>query len=76
MFITRKYISRRTFLRGSVGVTLALPFLDAMVPAQTPLAKTAARPWASTRIICLSHRYSRLVIRSAWALMANTSARR
>src|SRR3954453_17016167 len=44
MFITRKYISRRTFLRGGVGATIALPFLDAMVPAQTPLAKTAAAP--------------------------------
>src|SRR6185436_20819186 len=32
MFITRKSLSRRTFLRGA-GTTLALPFLDAMVPA-------------------------------------------
>jgi hypothetical protein len=43
MFITKKHVPRRTFLRG-VGVTLALPFLDSMVPAQTPLAKTAASP--------------------------------
>src|SRR3974377_2230375 len=43
MFITKKHISRRTVLRGA-GVTLALPFLDSMVPAQTPLAKTAAMP--------------------------------
>jgi len=41
MFITKKYISRRTVLRGA-GVALALPFLDSMVPAQTPLARTAA----------------------------------
>ncbi len=41
MFLTRKHISRRTMLRGA-GVTLALPFLDSMVPAQTPLRKTAA----------------------------------
>src|SRR5579864_8504777 len=41
MFITKKHIARRTFLRG-VGVTLALPLLDSMVPAQTPLRKTAA----------------------------------
>lgn len=41
MFITKKHLSRRTFLRGA-GVTLALPFLESMVPAQTPLAKTAA----------------------------------
>ena len=32
MFITRKHISRRKVLRGA-GVTLALPFLDSMVPA-------------------------------------------
>jgi hypothetical protein len=42
MFITKKHLSRRTFLRGA-GVTMALPFLESMVPAQTPLAKTAAR---------------------------------
>src|SRR5215470_1727669 len=41
MFITKKHISRRTVLRGA-GVTLALPLLDSMVPAQTPLSKTAA----------------------------------
>jgi len=33
-FITKKHISRRTVLRG-LGVTMALPLLDAMVPAQT-----------------------------------------
>jgi hypothetical protein len=31
-YITRKHLSRRTFLRGT-GVTLALPLLDSMVPA-------------------------------------------
>src|SRR5712671_37390 len=41
MFITKKHLSRRTFLRGA-GVAVALPFLESMVPAQTPLAKTAA----------------------------------
>ncbi|HEX5432578.1 MAG TPA: DUF1552 domain-containing protein [Bryobacteraceae bacterium] len=41
--ITKKHIPRRTFLRGA-GVTLALPLLDSMLPAQTPLAKTAAKP--------------------------------
>src|SRR5690242_19793551 len=41
MFITKKHIHRRTFLRGA-GVTLALPLLDAMLPAQTPAARTAA----------------------------------
>jgi hypothetical protein len=43
MFITKKHIPRRTFLRG-VGVTLSLPLFDAMLPAQTPLSKTAANP--------------------------------
>jgi len=40
MFIARKAVSRRTFLRGA-GVTVALPFLDAMVPA---LAARALKP--------------------------------
>ena len=31
MFISKKHLSRRTFLHGA-GVTLALPFLEAMVP--------------------------------------------
>jgi len=43
MFITKKALPRRTFLRG-VGATLALPLLDAMVPASTALAQTAANP--------------------------------
>ncbi len=43
MFNTKKHLSRRTVLRGA-GVTLALPFLDAMVPASTALAQTAAVP--------------------------------
>ena len=43
MFISKKYIPRRTFLRG-VGVTLGLPLLDSMVPAQTPTNQTAAAP--------------------------------
>ena len=43
MFITKKHIPRRTFLHG-VGVTVAVPLLDAMVPASTALARTAASP--------------------------------
>ena len=43
MMITRMALPRRTFLRG-VGATLALPLLDAMVPALTVFAKTSARP--------------------------------
>ncbi len=41
MFISKKQIPRRTFLRGA-GVTLALPLLEAMVPAGTALAQTVA----------------------------------
>jgi Protein of unknown function (DUF1552) len=43
MFISKKHISRRTVLRGS-GAALALPLLDAMIPASTALAQTAASP--------------------------------
>jgi len=43
MFVTKKHIPRRAFLRG-VGVTVALPLLDSMVPAQTPLRQTSASP--------------------------------
>ena len=43
MTVTKKAMPRRTFLRG-MGVTIALPLLDAMIPAATPLAKTAANP--------------------------------
>ena len=43
MYLSKKHIPRRTFLRGA-GVTLALPLLDAMVPASTLLAQTAAAP--------------------------------
>ena len=41
MFITKKHISRRRVLRG-MGAAVALPFLESMVPAQTPVRKTAA----------------------------------
>lgn len=43
MIITKKAMPRRTFLRG-VGATVALPLLDAMVPAATAQARTAANP--------------------------------
>jgi hypothetical protein len=43
MNISKKSLPRRTFLRG-VGATLALPLLDAMVPAATALAATPAAP--------------------------------
>ncbi len=50
MFLTKKYISRRRVLRG-MGTAVALPFLDAMVPAQTALRKTAAQP--RSRLACI-----------------------
>ena len=43
MFLTKRHISRRMVLRGA-GATLALPLLDAMLPAATVLAQTAATP--------------------------------
>src|ERR1700679_1168859 len=43
MFITKKSVKRRTMLRG-LGAAVALPFMDAMVPAFTPLAKAEAAP--------------------------------
>ena len=49
-FVTKKHLSRRTFLNG-VGVTLALPLLDSMVPAATALAQTAGK--ARTRLGCI-----------------------
>ncbi len=49
-YITKKHLSRRTLLRG-MGVSVALPLLDSMVPAQTPLAKTAAS--SRSRLSCI-----------------------
>ena len=53
-FITKKHLPRRTFLRG-MGVTMALPLLDSMVPAQTPLAKTAAKPQIRLGLCFIPH---------------------
>lgn len=49
MYITKKHISRRTALKG-LGVTMALPLLEAMVPARTALAKAAA---GHVRLACI-----------------------
>ena len=54
MFITKKHLSRRTLLRG-VGAALSLPLLESMVPAQTPLAKTAAQPLPRLGFVYLPH---------------------
>ena len=52
MFLTKKHIPRRTFLRGA-GVTLALPLLESMVPALTPSRLTAAA--AARRFVGVWH---------------------
>ncbi len=43
MIITKKHLSRRTFVRGTLGATIALPFLDAMVPALSAAPKSPFR---------------------------------
>jgi Protein of unknown function (DUF1552) len=53
-FLTKKHLSRRTFLRGT-GVALGLPFLDAMVPAATALADTAAAPKTRAGFFYIPH---------------------
>ncbi len=62
MFITKKHIPRRAVLKAA-GVTLGLPFLDAMIPAHTALAQTAAVPKLRTGFFYLPH----------GAIMGNTS---
>jgi Protein of unknown function (DUF1552) len=52
--ITKKHLPRRTFLRG-LGVTLSLPLLDSMIPAQTPLARTAASPQIRLGLCFIPH---------------------
>src|SRR5437773_9446482 len=52
MFIAKRHIPRRTFLRGA-GVTLALPLLESMVPAFTPTRLTAAA--AARRFVGIWH---------------------
>ena len=60
-FLTRKHLPRRTVLRG-LGVAVALPVLDAMIPAATALAQTAARPKTRFSSIYIPHG----VIMSQW----------
>src|SRR5438132_11480974 len=52
--IAKKHLSRRTVLRG-LGVSVALPLLDSMVPAQTPLSQTAAKPISRFGFIYIPH---------------------
>ncbi len=55
-FVTGKYLPRRTVLRG-MGVTLALPFLDAFVPAGRPWSRVAAAQALDdpTRLVCIEN---------------------
>ena len=54
MVITKTHLDRRTFLRG-MGATVALPLLDAMIPAGTALAATAARPVPRLAFVYFPH---------------------
>ena len=54
MFLSRKHLSRRTVLKGA-GATIALPLLDAMIPAGTALAQTAAAPATRLGFIYFPH---------------------
>jgi hypothetical protein len=57
MYLTKKHLPRRTFLRGA-GVALALPFLDSMVPAVSALAQSAANPKTRLATIFAPHGWS------------------
>jgi hypothetical protein len=54
MFVTKKHLPRRTFLKG-VGVSLALPLLDSMIPARTLLAQTPAKPLPRLGFVYVPH---------------------
>lgn len=54
MIVTKTALPRRTVLRG-MGAALALPLLDAMVPALTPTARSAAAPRARLGCIYVPH---------------------
>ena len=53
-FISKRHLSRRTFLRG-VGVTLSLPLLESMIPAATLLGQTVAKPRTRLGAIYFPH---------------------
>jgi len=54
MIVTRKHVSRRTFLRGA-GVALGLPLLESMVPAATALGQTVANPRIRLGFLYMPH---------------------
>jgi hypothetical protein len=61
MFITKKHISRRTVLRGA-GAAVALPFLEAMVPAATAMENAGGQSQAAIcRVVCTAWRGARLL---------------
>ena len=62
--LTKKHLSRRTVLKGA-GVSLGLPLLDAMIPAATALAQTAAAPKLRVGFFYIPH----------GAIMGNTPLR-
>src|SRR5690348_13527160 len=62
MFITKKHIPRRAVLKAA-GVAFGLPLLDAMIPAGTALAQTAAVPKLRVGFFYIPH----------GAIMGNTS---
>jgi len=53
MFITKKHITRRTMLKG-MGATVALPFLESMLPAMTQTTKTQAGK-SPLRLVCIEN---------------------
>src|SRR5690349_25010269 len=54
MFLTKKHVSRRAMLKAA-GVSIGLPLLDAMIPAGTALAQTAAAPTPRLGFIYFPH---------------------
>src|SRR5688572_6895117 len=54
MFLTKKSLPRRTFLRNA-GISVGLPLLDAMIPAHTALAQTAAKAVPKLGFIYFPH---------------------
>src|SRR5215203_250812 len=54
MLITKKHLSRRAMLRGA-GACIALPLLDAMVPAGVAFAKTDGVPPHRMAFVCFPH---------------------
>jgi len=55
MYVTKKHLPRRTFLRGLMGTTVALPLLDSMVPALSAATKTAASPKTRMGFVYVPH---------------------